>query len=212
MLVLEQAGLVYLANPKTATQSMRAMLAPFAQATPLATAGKHINAQTYARNWADRLARDLGRSLETVAVMRDPLEHLGSWFRYRQRDALRGHENSTHGLSFAAFVEARLSEDPPPFARIGRQDRFLGFLDGGPPVTHVFDYAARDQMIGFFSARLGAPLTLPHRNASPKGDPALLALPADLLARLHKAHATEFALYEQVKAKTVLHTPAQSKT
>lgn len=208
MLVLEKARLVFLANPKTATQSLRAMLAPFAQATPAETGHKHINAQIYGRKWARIIGRQLGGAPETFAVMREPLEHLGSWFRYRQRDALRGHENSTHGLSFAQFVEARLSEDPPPFARIGRQDRFLGVLDGGPPVNFIFDYANLDRLLEFLSTRLGHRFDLPHRNASPKLDQAALVLPDALLARLRSAHASEFALYDRVQAQGLLHTPA----
>ncbi|MDR7124816.1 gamma-glutamyl kinase [Pseudotabrizicola sp. 4114] len=208
MLVLEQARLVFLANPKTATQSLRAMLEPFAQATPANTGHKHINAQIYGRKWAGVLRRSPGPRFETFAVMREPLEQLGSWFRYRQREALRGHENSTHGLSFAGFVEARLSDDPPPFARIGRQDRFLGFLNSGPPVNYIFDYAALDRLLAFLSPRLGTRLSLPHRNASPRADVAALTLPEDLLARYHSAHATEFALYDRVRQSGMLHTPA----
>ena len=207
MLVLEQARLAYLANPKTATQSLRAMLAPHAQATPEETRNKHINAQTYGRKWAGRLRTALGTAPETFAVMRAPLEHMGSWFRYRQRDALRGHENSTHGLTFAKFVAARLSDDPPPFARIGRQDRFLGFLDSGPPVTYIFDYARLDLLLDFLSTRLGTRLTLPHRNASPKPDDVDLGLPGDVLARLQTAHATEFALYDRVRQSGMLLSP-----
>lgn len=208
MLVLEKARLVYLANPKTATQSLRAMLAPFAGATPADTGHKHINAAVYHRKWAARLTSAFGAAPETFAVMRDPMAHMGSWFRYRQRAALRGHENSTHGLSFAEFVEARLSDDPPPFARIGRQDRFLGFLDGAPPVTYVFDYANLDRLLDFLSTRLGTRFDLPHRNASPPADAAALSLPQDLLARYHSAHATEFALYDRVRQSGMLHTPA----
>lgn len=208
MLVLEQARLVFLANPKTATQSLRAMLAPFAQATPDETGHKHINAQIYGRKWAGPIRRSLGPGFETFAVMRAPMEHLGSWFRYRQRDALRGHENSTHGLTFAEFVAARLSDDPPPFARIGRQDRFLGFLDGGLPVNYIFDYADLDRLLDFLSTRFGVRFELPHRNASPTADAAALTLPDDLLARYHSAHATEFALYDRVRKSGMLHTPA----
>ncbi|RGP37166.1 gamma-glutamyl kinase [Pseudotabrizicola alkalilacus] len=208
MLVLEQARLVFLSNPKTATQSLRAVLDPFAQATPANTGHKHINAQIYGRKWAGPIRRSCGAGFETFAVMREPMEQLGSWFRYRQRDAIRGHENSTHGLSFAEFVEARLSDDPPPFARIGRQDRFLGFLNSGPPVNYIFDYAALDRLLAFLSLRLGTRLSLPHRNVSPAADAADLSLPEDLLARYHSAHATEFALYDRVRQSGMLHTPA----
>ncbi|MBN2631435.1 MAG: gamma-glutamyl kinase [Rhodobacteraceae bacterium] len=207
MLVLKKAKLVFLANPKTATQSLRAMLEPYAKATPDQTGDKHINAQIYGRKWARRVAARIGAEPETFAVMREPLDHLGSWYRYRQRDALRGHENSTHGMTFAAFVEARLSDDPPPFARIGRQDRFLGFLDSGPPVTHIFDYAQLDLLIGFLSDRLGVAMRLPHRNASPAAAPQALTLPEELAARLRALHAAEFALYDRVRQAGQLHTP-----
>lgn len=208
MLVLKKAGLVFLANPKTATQSLRAVLAPHAKATPDDTGDKHINAQIYARKWARRIANRISAAPETFSVMREPMAHLGSWYRYRQREALRGHENSTFGISFADFVTARLADDPPPFARIGRQDRFLGFLNAGPPVTYIFDYARLDLMMTFLSERLGTELALPTRNASPKAEQGALDLPPDLEAQLRDVHAGEFALYDRVSDQGVLHTPA----
>lgn len=205
MLVLKRAGLVYLANPKTATQSLRAALEPFAQATPNPVRDKHINAQTYANRWADTITQRLGQAPQTFAVMRAPLEQMGSWYRYRQREALRGHQNSTADITFAEFISARLQDDPPPFAHIGRQDRFLGYLDGGPPVAYVFDYAKLDLLQAFLSERLKTEINLPRHNVSPKAaEAADLALPADLRARLQEAHASEFALYDRVQAVGVL--------
>jgi hypothetical protein len=206
VLVLKKARLVFLANPKTATQSVRAVLGPFAGATPDGTANKHINARVYERKWSTDVSRIVGAIPETFAVMREPVEHMGSWFRYRQRDALRGHENSTQGLTFAEFAEARLSPSPPPFARIGRQDRFLGFLDGDTPVNHIFDYAQIDRLVAFLSERLETPVSLPSRNVSPKSGQGELTLPDDLMARLHDVHATEFALYARVQSAGVLYT------
>jgi hypothetical protein len=206
VLVLKDARLVFLANPKTATQSLRAALSPFAAATPEGTGDKHINAPTYARKWARAVRAAVGAECETFAVMREPLEHLGSWYRYRQREALRGHENSTHGLTFAQFVEARLTEDPPPFARIGRQDRFLGFLDGGPAVHHIFDYAQMEKLVAFLDQRIGARLVLPQRNVSPKVGDESLSLPKDLRERLWDLHATEFELYDRVRQAGVFYT------
>ena len=207
MLVLKKARLVFLANPKTATQALRAMLAPHARATPENTGDKHINASIYARRWAARITKRIGAEPETFAVMREPLEHLGSWYRYRQREALRGHENSTHGITFEEFVRARLQDDPPAFARIGRQDRFMGFLNAGPPVRYIFDYARLDLLILFLSERLETDLVLPTRNVSPRIDPAALHLPDDLLARLKETYAGDFALYHQVSDLGVLDTP-----
>ncbi|WP_435259396.1 gamma-glutamyl kinase [Thioclava sp. FR2] len=205
--VLKQAGLVYLANPKTATQALRAMLKPYAKGSPEETMNKHINAQAFDRRWREKAVRIAGGEVETFAVMREPMSHMSSWFRYRQREALRGHENSTYGMSFAEFVEGRLEEDQPPFARIGRQDKFLGFMGAAErPVTYVFDYDRLDLLMLFLSERLGADLAMPTRNVSPRPDDTDLTLPADLMARFREAHAGEFALYDKVQDQGVLET------
>lgn len=209
MLVLKEARLVYLANPKTATQSLRAMLRPFAAATPERTDNKHIGAVGYNNRWKEQVTRIVGASVETVAVMREPLAHLGSWYRYRQRDALRGHENGTHHVSFAEFITAYLSEDPPAFARIGRQARFLGLLpDATPPVDYIFDYDRLDLLMLFLSERLGKDLALPTRNVSPGGASSALYLPSDLLDHLHQTLAIEFETYGRVHDQGVLETRA----
>ncbi len=206
MLVLKDAGLVFLANPKTATQSLRAMLVPFSRATPKNMGDKHVNAALYARKWATRITSQIGQTPQTFAVMREPLDHLGSWYRYRQRDAIRDHENSTHGLSFAEFIEACLREDPPPFARIGRQARFLGLLNDVPPVSYIFDYAQLDLLIAFLNERLRTTLKLPLRNVSPYSAKDALGLPDDLMARIKDGLAAEFNLYAQVSKAGVLET------
>lgn len=207
MYVLKQAGLVYLANPKTGTQALRAMLKPFAKGTPEETMNKHINAQAFENRWRQKAEALAGGAVETFAVMREPMAHMSSWFRYRQRDALRGHENSTHGMSFADFVEGRLEEDQPPFARIGRQDKFLGFMGAAMrPVTYVFDYERLDLLMLFLSERLGADLAMPTRNVSPRGEDVDLTLPDDVLSRFRKAHEGEFDLYARVQDQGVLET------
>jgi hypothetical protein len=126
------------------------------------------------------------------------MAHMHSWFHYRQRDALRGHPNSTLGLTFAEFLEARLSPAPPPFAALGRQDRFLGFLDDTVPVTHIFDHADLSRLVAFLQDRLGARLALDARNISPGKGSEIPDLPPALRARYEEMHAGEFALYARV--------------
>ena len=41
-----------------------------------------------------------------VALMREPVDWLGSWYRYRQRDGMARPQNSTREISFDAFVRA----------------------------------------------------------------------------------------------------------
>ena len=207
MLVLERARLVFLANPKTATQSIRAMLKPHAAVMPADLANRHVNARAYDRRWKEAVVSHLGFAPETFAVMREPVAHLGSWYRYRQRPALEGHENSTKGLSFAEFIAAVLQPEKPAYASIGQQDKFLG---AGKPhqVDLIFDYAQMPMLLAFLSERVGAPLTLPRRNVSPKEQTGSLELPEDLRARLRLAYAGEFDLYDRVRAAGVLRRTA----
>jgi hypothetical protein len=198
VLVLKEARLVYLANPKTASRSIRAMLSPHAEAIPLGKEGTHLNAAGYARLYRADIADWLGADPETFAVMRDPLDHVGSWFRYRKRDSKRQQATSTRDITFAAFIEARLSGTAPAYARIGRQDRFLGFGKHGPAVTYVFDYARLDLLVDFLSERVKDRLILPMQNVSPKLDPHELVLPYELEARYRAEYAEEFSLYNRV--------------
>ncbi len=202
MLILADHGLVYLANPKTATQAVRAMLGPFAMATPQAVRGKHIGVPGYLKNWQVRMQAAHG-PLETFAVMRDPVERLGSWYRYRARDAIAGSENSTAGMTFQAFVAAVLQDDPPSFARVGRQDVFLAAQDGKSAVDRLFDYAQIGVMIAFLQDRLGCALRLGVRNVSPAATAALVVSDG-LMAQLRTARAEEFALYDAVRTAGVL--------
>ncbi|HLQ20101.1 MAG TPA: gamma-glutamyl kinase [Tabrizicola sp.] len=206
MLVLKDAGLVYLANPKTAGRALRLALEPFAVPVALGNAGRHIPAQVYQREWRALIEDELGRPPETFAVMREPRAHMESWFRFRQRDRMRGHSRSTHAASFADFVEDRLSDNPPDHARIGRQDLFLGFGRRGVPVTHVFDYARLDLLLDFLAERLGQRLVLPVVNVSPPLPEGSLDLPEDLEARYRRVHRPEFALYDRVARDGVLVT------
>jgi hypothetical protein len=95
------------------------------------------------------IERFIGDAPDVVAVMREPVDWLGSWYRYRRRDTLSGHPNSTANLSFDAFVSAYCHGDPPPFARVGSQAKFLEPQRNGTRVTHLFRYEDRQGLRGF---------------------------------------------------------------
>ncbi len=205
MLLLPRARLVVLLTPKTGSQSLAGALAAHALPSPSGTRGRHIGAAEFARHHAAWAEAELGATPRTLAVMRAPLDRLGSWYRYRRRAGLADPARATAGLSFSDFVAATIAPDPPEFARIGQQDRFLGLAGQGPPTDLIADYAQLDRLAAFLADALGAPVRLPRRNVSP-GDPPDLALPDDLLARVRAARAGEFALYDRVAAAGILDT------
>ncbi|MEQ6248708.1 hypothetical protein ABMC89_07455 [Sulfitobacter sp. HNIBRBA3233] len=195
MLIFLRRKLAFLANPKTGTTAVELALKPKAEIV-FGKSRKHLTARRYAVKVAPFLDDTFGVRPEAVAVMRDPVDQIASWFRYRSGDRLMGSELSTAGLDFDDFVRELVSEDPPARARIGSQFAFL--TDGGGQVMaeHVIAYENQPLFRSFLSERLKTDLTLKPKNVSP---PAPTRLSDDTLALLKSARAAEFDLYARIR-------------
>lgn len=195
MLVFWDERLVFLATPKTASTAIEVALESLASvAIQRPTALKHTTAERYRRFLQPFLERQARAPFTVVALMRDPVDWLGSWYRYRQRDDIADPAKSTAGMSFEAFVEGWLADPRPPFADVGSQARFLGW-QGGLGVDRLFRYEALDSFIAFLEDRLRCEIVLPKINVSPPGE---LGLSPGLRARLEAGAAEDFRLYAEV--------------
>ena len=196
MLVFWKHKLVLLAVPKTGTTALEAALLPHADAAIMnPPAMKHVTYRRY-RNQLARFFEDKGQHpLEVMAILREPRDWLGSWYRYRGRPAVAGMPVSTADIGFDRFVEGWLQDPPPEYARVGRQSRFVSDGAGGVGVDHLFAYEAFDRATAFLQARLGVALELDRHNVSP---PARLDLSDRLAARLRTEAAEDFALWQRV--------------
>lgn len=182
--------------PKTGSTAYEVALAPHAAMVISAPPElKHAPVFRYNRFFRPMIERFIGATPDVVAVMREPVDWLGSWYRYRRRDALAGHANSTADVSFDEFVDVYCRGGPPPFARVGSQAKFLEPQRNGTRVTHLFRYEDQDGLRGFLESRLGVPIAPPLRNRSPQAE---LELSARIEARLRRKHAEDFRLYEMI--------------
>ncbi len=157
---------------------------------------KHSPVYRYRRFLKPFFKQAGGLDPETLAVIRDPVSRLSSWYRYRHRDDLDGHPNSTKGVSFDEFVDAYCRGNRPPYADIGSQTRFLTDKDGNLGVDHLFQYEQMDKLIAFLEDRLEMSISLPQRNVSPKMD---TPLSAKTLAKFERKHSEEFELWHQAQ-------------
>lgn len=194
MLVFWKEKLVFLAVPKTGTTALEGALAPRASMVlrdpPIL---KHCPVYRYRRFLEPLFAQAGDQTLETLAVIRHPVDWLGSWYRYRHRDDLKGHPNSTQGISFDDFVLEYAKGKPAPFAAVGSQAKFLQGQHGETLVTHVFRYEAQERLIGFLQERLSLRITLPRLNVSPAME---LVLSDPVRARFEQKCPAEFAVWE----------------
>lgn len=203
MLIFLRAKLAFLANPKTGTTAVEMALKPQAEVI-FSKSRKHVTAVRYARKVAPFLEDTFGVRPEALAVMRNPVDHIGSWYRYRNADRLAGSELSTQGLSFEAYLCEVIADAPPKRAQIGSQYNFLCAGDGTVMAEHVFAYENQPAFRTFLEQRLDQEITIKPKNVSP---PADTVLSSDVLAQVRAARADEFALYDRlIAAQGYLHT------
>ncbi|MFC7705156.1 hypothetical protein ACFQXB_13205 [Plastorhodobacter daqingensis] len=195
MLVFWQQRLVFLATPKTGSTAIEAALESLASVSVQRPPElKHTNAQRYQRFLAPYLERASGHTFEVVALMREPLDWLGSWYRFRQRDDVMDSRKSTRNMDFSGFVEAYLQAERPPFADVGSQARFLT-KQGDLAVDRLFRYEDIADFVVFLEDRLECEVILPRVNVSPDAD---VTLDPQLEARLRQDCAEDFALYDSI--------------
>ena len=191
MLVFWDQRLAFLATPKTGSTAIAAALESLAavsvQRPPLL---KHTTVHRYRRFIGPYLAAASKDEFTLVALMREPRDWLGSWYRYRQREETDA-DKSTREMTFDDFVQAWCRDPQPEFAAVGSQGRFLRPRQG-QGVDRLFRYEEIDAVVDFLEGRLGCKIILPRLNVSP---PGATPLSAETEALLHEVAAEDFALY-----------------
>lgn len=196
MLVFFKERLAFLSVPKTGTTAYESALAPRADMVisepPML---KHAPVYRYNRFIRPMFLNVCDVELELMAVMREPISWLGSWYRYRQRPFMQGRPNSTQGISFDDFVLAYMKGNKPRFADVGSQLNFMKAQPNGTEITHYFRYEDQPKLQAFLLDRLGVTLELKQENVSPVMP---LSLSSDVEARFRRKFAEEFALYDSI--------------
>jgi hypothetical protein len=195
MLVFWDQRLAFLATPKTGSTAIATALESLAavsiQRPPLL---KHTTVFRYRRFIGPYLEAASKERFTLVALMREPRDWLGSWYRYRQREGTDP-ARSTRGMSFDAFVRAWCDDPRPGFADIGSQAQFLRPRHG-EGVDRLFRYEDIDSFVHFLEDRLGCEIILPRVNVSPEAE---MELAPETLSRLRDVAAEDFALYASLK-------------
>lgn len=196
MIVFFKERLAFLSVPKTGTTAYEKALAPRADMVisdpPML---KHAPVYRYNRFIRPMFLKVCDAELELMAVMREPISWLGSWYRYRRRPFMEGKPNNTFDVSFDEFVLAYMKGNKPGFADVGSQLKFMETQPNGTGVTHHFRYEDQPRLQQFFQDRLGVDLALRRENVSPEMD---LELSPNVEKRFRRKFAEEFALYDSI--------------
>jgi hypothetical protein len=196
MLIFLKEQLVFFATPKTASTAIETTLGNLCEIRLSRNPSiKHTPYRKYKRFLAPFIATVMDNEPDRIAAFREPVDWLGSWYRYRSRAELTGSKNSTEGISFDQFIEGYLQDTPPHFARVGSQAKFVSDKNGALGMTHLFRYDQMDIMVDFLAKRLKKQIKLPQSNVSPKAE---LSLSPALLKELQNTYARDFEIYETI--------------
>lgn len=196
MLIFFKERLAFLAMPKTGTTAYQTALAPRADMVisdpPLL---KHAPVYRYNRFIRPMFLNVCDAEMELMAVMREPISWLSSWYRYRRRPFMVDKPNNTYDVSFDEFVLAYMKGKRPGFAEVGNQLKFLERQANGTGITHLFRYEDQPRLTAFLEERLDVKLDLGQENVSPQMD---VPLSADIEARFRRKFAEDFELYQSI--------------
>lgn len=194
MLIFFEKSLVFLANPKAGSTAIESALEPLASLAVLRPPLlKHSDYRSYRQHISPWLQSSEKLPVTTVAVMREPIEWLRSWYRFRMRDDVEDPLHEMTGVTFADFVQSYMSPDGRLRARIGTQSDFL--TDQQKGVDHIFRYEDMEDFTEFMEERLDCVLHLPRVNVPPSVD---VTLSPELESRLREFLATDARLYDSL--------------
>jgi hypothetical protein len=205
MLLAPAKGFVFLAAPKTGSTAIERSFLPHSQVVLRGSPGfKHTRYEHFQRFLQPFLAaygypRD---SYEVVFVIREPIDWLSSWWRYRSREELAhtshpNHRNYAGHVSFEQFARAYMKGDEQ-FARVGRASRFARPRPGEAEVDHVFRYERLDLLIDFLCEKVGEEVEVGVKNVSPR---LSNSLSESCERELREFFAPEYRIYERAIGK-----------
>lgn len=198
MLVFWKEKIAFLATPKTGSTAFHEALQGYSDISISGpTTLKHTTIQRYNRFFRPMFAVAGADDIETLAVMREPLDWLGSWYRFRSRPFLMGNPNSTAEVSFDEFVLAYCKGESPSFAQVGSQAKFLTGPAGKDRVDRLYRYDDQSGLIGFLQERLQVEFELSKLNVSPHKD---LSIDERTERKARRKLAAEYRLWDSLAA------------
>ena len=196
MLIFWKQKLVFLATPKAGSSAIEAALEPLADVAILRPAElKHTSAQDFQGYLAPYLAQKSGEAFTTVALMRQPIDWLRSWYRFRLRDDDEDPDHPMIGRTFEQFAQDYISPSRPAHANFSSQSEFLCDALGTCAVDTIFRYDQIDRFVHFLEDQLDFAITLPRVNVPPAVD---VTLSETTQAALTQAMKSDFKLYESL--------------
>ncbi len=199
MLIGIERKFVFVANTKTASTSIETALEPVSEIAFKGTPQrKHITLHAAIEAHPEIFAQpgQWPRFFFKFGVMRDPLDWIGSWFRYRKSNKVDS--PLPLEMSFAEFWQQKdwnfLRADGRPYLQ---RDMFCG-PQGKVLADVILPYHRLATMFPRICQGLGVARPLPRENVSKARETG--PVPPDLAEELRAFYAEDYALWDRLDA------------
>ena len=199
MLIGIEKRFIFVSNTKSASTSVEKALSPFSEVILGGTPKeKHISIRDFLAN-ADQFVGGYLNDFDPdeffkFGIMRDPLEWIGSWYRYRISNKVA--DPLPKNMSFEEFWERRdwnvVKRDGSPFLQC---DKFCD-NQGKPMVDVIIPFNDLPNFFGKICNELGIDSPLGKLNISNRKE---LEVPQDILEELMQHYAKDYELLELSK-------------
>ncbi len=203
MLIFVNAGLIVYSVPKTGTTSIDSAIGSKAEIRLRGTKArglKHISARRFIK-WDKALKKEFpNQKFVSCCVMREPIDWLASWFRYRTRDEIKKTKRYTGDMSFDDYL-LKLCDKNEVGKRneisLNGQSKFL-ISKNRIGIDRIFPYEKIDNFINFLSERLNRTIELPKQNISPELSKSKLEISSETLERIKPFISLDINIYNQI--------------
>lgn len=194
MLIFVKRKLAFFSVPKTGSTAYEMALRPHADMI-FTKRYKHMTLGKFHNKLGPFLEKNFRTAPERMAVMREPVDQIRSWFKFRNPERMGDSSRSTGQMSFDEFVLDVISDTPSETAAIGSQFSFLSIRDDSVPVHYLFAYERQPLIRGFLENRFEEELNFKPRNVSPDVD---APISPEVERKLRAARPQEFDLYARI--------------
>ena len=207
MLVSFKYDFTFICVPKTASTSIEDALKRYCD---IITENDAYVKHTAAKNYEDYFSQFeqfinwRKKRLEKVCVMREPLSHLISWYKFRQRDQLKDPNHPKHkyyikNITLDTFLTGFTLEERPIYCQeILPQSHFFCDNKNNIIVDRIFQFEKLNEVEDFFKKKINPKIKFDFLNVS-KTKKVNTSVDEELQEKLKNVFKLDYEIYESLQ-------------
>ena len=158
---------------------------------------KHICPSDF-QKWQEVLEMQFpGKKFESCCIMREPIDWIRSWYKYRSREAIKNQKTFTGDITFDQYLKSFCEKEVPTKSLLNQQSRYL-FPKKKILIDRIFPYEKFNLFLDYLTEKIGQKIEIENKNISPKVEEDKLIIKEDTLKMIKKYISLDQKIYSQI--------------